>query len=246
MMEGKKFRHELKYFINLPDWALLKTRMAGVMQRDENTGESGEYWIRSLYFDDYWNSAYEEKDAGVWLRHKYRLRIYNCRDTVIHLERKQKVGPYIFKESAPITRGQLTMLMDGNYQFLEKSEHKLLREFYFECTSRFMRPRVMVDYDREPYVMEAGDVRITFDKHVRAGFGKLDLFDPRLPMLEVLPANHMIMEVKYTEMLPRIVQRLLPPRASIMTAASKYMLCANAAVRDKNINRTEGLLWTAR
>jgi len=38
-----------------------------------------------------------------------------------------------------------------------------------------MRPRVMVDYDREPYVFESGEVRITFDKHVRAGFGTFDL-----------------------------------------------------------------------
>jgi len=245
-MEDTKFRHELKYVINLPDWALLRTRMAGAMKRDEHAGESGEYWIRSLYFDDYWNSAFEDKEAGVYLRHKYRLRVYDCKDSVIHLERKQKVGPYIRKESAPVTRRQLTMLMDGDYTFLEKSKQRLLREFYYECTSRVMRPRVIVDYDREPFVMKSGDVRITFDKHVRAGFGKMDLFDPKLPMLEVLPANQMIMEVKYTEFLPRIVRQLLPPRASLMTAASKYVLCAGAAVRDKNLNRTEGLLWTAR
>ena len=24
--------------------------------------------IRSLYFDDYWNSAYEEKEAGILMR----------------------------------------------------------------------------------------------------------------------------------------------------------------------------------
>ncbi|HPJ02427.1 MAG TPA: polyphosphate polymerase domain-containing protein [Candidatus Limiplasma sp.] len=245
-MNKKRFRHELKYLINLPDWALLKTRMAGVMQRDNNVDEHGEYWIRSLYFDDYWHTAFEDKDAGVMIRKKYRLRVYNCSDATIRLERKQKIGPYIHKESAPITRRQVAMLLNGDYQFLEKSDHPLLKEFYFECTSRLMRPRVMVDYDREPYVMEAGDVRITFDKHVRAGFGTFDLFDPHLPAVEVLPANQMIMEVKYTELLPRIVRGLLPPRASIMTAASKYTLCCSAAVRDQNMNRTEGLQWTAR
>ena len=35
------------------------------------------YTIRSLYFDDYWNSAYAEKDAGILVRKKYRIRIYN-------------------------------------------------------------------------------------------------------------------------------------------------------------------------
>ena len=245
-MNEKRFRHELKFLINMPDWALLKTRMAGALQRDQNVDEHGEYRVRSLYFDDYWHTAYEDKEAGVMLRHKYRLRVYNGSDAAIRLERKQKLGAYIRKESAPVTRPQVQLLLSGEYGFLEKSDHPLLREFYFECTSRLMRPRVMVDYDREPYVMDAGEVRITFDKHVRAGFGRLDLFDPKLPMLEVLPADRMIMEIKYTDFLPRFVRGLLPPRASIMTAASKYVLCCNAAVRDQNMNRTEGLLWTAR
>jgi hypothetical protein len=109
-----------------------------------------------------------------------------------------------------------------------------------------MRPRVMVDYDREPFVMESGEVRITFDKHVRAGFGTFDLFDKTLPAMEVLQADQMIMEVKYTTFLPSLVRRLLPPRASMMTAASKYVLCCDAAARDQQKNRTEGLIWEAR
>ena len=241
-MGKAKYRHELKYLINLPDWALLQTRMAGAMQRDANTGPSGEYRIRSLYFDDYWNNAYDDKEDGVMYRHKYRIRVYNNQDSVIQLERKSKNGQYIHKVGAPLNREQADWILSGEYGFLEHSPHKLLQEFYYECTSRIMRPRVIVDYDREPFVMESGDVRITFDKHVRAGFGQFSLFDAGLPTIEVLPANQMIMEVKYTEFMPRFVRSLLPPRASILTAASKYVLCCNAAVREKNLNRTEGLV----
>ena len=245
-MSKPKYRHELKYLINLPDWALLKTRLAGVIPRDPNVDESGEYWIRSLYFDDYWNTAYEDKEAGVLQRQKYRLRVYNCADTVISLERKSKYGPYIHKVGAPLTRDETEALLAGEYEFLKRSSHSLLRNFYFECTSHIMRPRVIVDYDREPFVLETGDVRITFDKHIRAGFGRMDLFDPKLPTVDVLPANQMIMEVKFTEYLPRIVRKLLPPRASILTSASKYVLCCDVAVREKDLNRTEGFAWTAR
>lgn len=245
-MKKPIYRHELKYLINLPDWALLRTRMAGAMQRDQNVGESGEYRIRSLYFDDYWNTAYEEKDEGVLVRRKYRIRVYNCSQTAIHLERKSKVGQYVSKESAPLTKAEADLILAGDYAFLEKSDDNLLREFYCELTSRLMRPRVIVDYDREPFVQISGDVRVTFDKHVRAGFGTLDLFDAALPTVEVLPADQMIMEVKYTEFLPRLVRDLMPPRASILTAASKYVLCCDAAVRSRNQNRTEGLVWKAR
>ena len=245
-MIKSRYRHELKYLINLPDWALLSTRLAGVSHRDENVDSHGEYWIRSLYFDDYWNTAYEEKDEGVLLRHKYRIRIYNCQDSIIKLERKNKYGQYINKVSAPLSKGETESILAGDYAFLEKSPHNLLQEFYYELTSRLMRPRVIVDYDREPYVLDAGDVRITFDKHVRAGFGRFDLFDMKLPTLEVLPANQMIMEVKFTEFMPGLVRSLMPPRSSILTAASKYVLCCDAAVRNQNQNRTEGLVWTAR
>ncbi len=245
-MKDPAYRHELKYIISQPDWVLLRTRMLGVLPRDKNAGANGEYWIRSLYFDDYWNTAYEEKEMGVLLRHKYRVRVYNCSDQTIMLERKSKFDKYIRKESAPMTRKETEALLDGEYGFLKKSEHNLMREFYYECTSRLMRPRVMVDYDREPYVMESGDVRITFDKHVRAGFGTFDLFDKALPAMNVLRADQLIMEVKFTAFLPAIVRRLLPPRSSIMTAASKYVLCCDAAVRNQQKNRTEGLLWEAR
>lgn len=231
----------MKYLINMPDYALLRARLTGVMQRDSNAGESGEYWIRSLYFDDYWNTAYEEKDMGVLLRKKYRIRIYNCRDNLIMLERKSKYGAYINKEAAPLTRQECDLILAGEYGFLEKSPHRLLSEFYYECVSRVMRPRVVVDYDREPFVMQAGDVRITFDKHVRTGMGSFDIFDPDMPTIEVMPGNQMIMEVKFTQFLPRLLRRLLPPRASIMTAASKYIMCSDIAVREKNTSRVEGL-----
>lgn len=240
------YRHELKYFINKPDWALLRARMMGMIPRDPNAGPDGEYMIRSLYFDDYWNSSYDEKEMGILLRRKYRIRLYNYSDRRILLERKNKVGQYILKESAPLTRWEAEALIDGDYGFLKHSRENLKQEFYYECTSRLMRPRVVVDYDREPFALEPGDVRITFDKHVRAGFGAFNLFDRSPAAMEVLPGDRMIMEVKFTTFLPSLVRKLLPPRSSIMTAASKYVLGCDAAVRTQSSNRMEGLQWTAR
>lgn len=242
-MSGQTWRHELKYLINQPEWALLRARLSQVTQRDSHAGPEGEYWIRSLYFDDYWNTAYEDKDAGVLTRHKYRIRVYNCSDSRILLERKNKYGQYIWKQSAELTRQQTEEILAGNYKVLLQGSDNLLREFYYECTARLMRPRVIVDYDREPFILESGDVRITYDKHVRAGMGAFDLFDPKLPTAEVLPGDQMIMEVKFTQFLPRLVRSLLPPRSAELTAASKYVLCCDAAVRQFPYNRAEGIVW---
>ena len=102
---GEKYRHELKYLISYADKAELVVRLAPVLHLDPHAQQGG-YFIRSLYFDDYWNTAYEEKDAGVLLRKKYRIRIYNCSDRSIKLERKKKFGSYIYKEAAPLTHAE--------------------------------------------------------------------------------------------------------------------------------------------
>ena len=106
------FRHEWKYLINRAEKQLTDLRLRECMQLDPHAGEGG-YMIRSLYFDDYWNSAMEEKDAGVLMRKKYRIRIYNCSDKSIKLERKKKFGSYIYKEAAPLTRQEVEWILDG-------------------------------------------------------------------------------------------------------------------------------------
>ena len=76
-MKSKKkerFRNERKYLISDSEKELLRLRMKPFLKLDPHAGEGG-YMIRSLYFDDYWNSAYEEKEAGVLMRKKYRIRI---------------------------------------------------------------------------------------------------------------------------------------------------------------------------
>ena len=66
---AEAYRHELKYLISYADKAELTVRMAPVLHLDPHAKQGG-YFIRSLYFDDYWNTAYAEKDAGVLLRKK--------------------------------------------------------------------------------------------------------------------------------------------------------------------------------
>ena len=137
------------------------------------------------------------------MRKKYRIRIYNYSAESIKLERKKKFGSYIYKEDAPLTKDEVQKILSGEYEFLLKSPYSLCREFYIECMSNMMRPRTIVDYEREPWIMD----------------------DSTLPALSVLEPGKLIMEVKFTEMLPQILRNLLPPQAAEFTAVSKYVLC---------------------
>ena len=218
------FRNEWKYLISTSEKDLLELRMRHTLKKDPHAGDNG-YMIRSLYFEDYFNSAYEEKESGILMRKKYRIRIYDYSDRSIKLERKKKYGSYIYKESAPLTKEEFYKILNGEYEFLLTSKYPLCREFYIECISNLMRPRTIVDYERVPWIMDEGTVRITFDSDVRAAVGGYDIFDSTLPTLPVLEQGKTIMEVKFTEMLPQIVKDLLLPNAQEFTAVSKYVLC---------------------
>ena len=224
MWKNERYRNEWKYLIDTAQKELICQRLEPVMTLDKHA-QNGGYMLRSLYFEDYYHSSYEEKDAGVLRRKKYRIRIYNCSDSSIKLERKKKFGAYIFKEAASLTRDEVYKILDGDYEFLLRSDQPLCREFYVECMSNVMRPRTIVDYDRQPWILDAGTVRLTFDMDVRAAVGSFDIFDPTLPTLSVLEPGKCVMEVKFTEFLPQFVREILPDRASEFTAVSKYVLC---------------------
>ena len=237
-LKNERYRNEWNYRITPGEQALLRCRLRPLLTPDPHA-QNGVYTIRSLYFDDFWDSAYREKEDGICHRKKYRIRVYNFSDRTIRLERKKKAGSYICKEDAPLTRAQVEDILAGRYGFLLQSPHSLCREFYIECVCHGMRPRTIVDYEREPWVYEPGQVRLTFDSSVRAAVGGWDLFDPGLPALNVLDPGTLVLEVKFTGLLPGLVRQLLPPKAAEFTALSKYVLC-----REKTEYRSAPGGWT--
>lgn len=193
--------------------------------RDENADENREYHIRSLYFDNYFDSAFYDKIAGVKNRDKYRIRIYNFSDRQIRLERKSKRGDLICKTSANINRELCEQIMAGDPRGLEKSSHPLLRDMYVQMTINMLRPVVIVDYVREAFTHPAENTRVTIDKQLRTGLFSSDLFNPRLPTLPPIDEDLTILEVKYDRNLISIIPPLISFARHNRSAISKYTLC---------------------
>lgn len=225
-----RYRHEMKYMIDYREYTLIRSRIRGVLASDNHVDSDGVYTIRSLYFDDYNNNSYNDKYGGYLRRAKYRIRIYNHSDDRINFEKKNKYGPYNYKESALMTRDQVERVLRGDYGVLLESSSNLLKMLYHECIVNLMRPRIVVDYEREPYIMEAGDVRITFDKNIRAGVEGFNIFNAEMPTIDVLEPGYLVMEVKFTEFLPRIVRDILQTSAANYTTVSKYVLCCDRTI----------------
>ncbi|HSN58104.1 MAG TPA: polyphosphate polymerase domain-containing protein, partial [Clostridiaceae bacterium] len=195
---GHKFRHELKYYINYCDYLALRSRLKLLMKPDPNAGINGDYMIRSLYFDDLKDTALYEKAAGIRIRHKYRIRTYNLSDSVIKLERKNKVGGYINKESARLSRETVDALMRNDLVGLD-TDDILIRDFKMSIMNDGLRPKVIVDYDREAYVCSFSDTRVTFDKELRVPMTSNDIFDASIPTEILVKMPRLIMEVKFNE-----------------------------------------------
>lgn len=219
-----QYRHEMKFLISWKDMAQLKEKLLSILLPDPNATK-GQYFIRSLYFDDIYQSAYAEKLIGISCRKKYRIRIYDCSDRIIRLERKKKYKQYILKESVKLTRDEFFQIIAGECDFLLQRPENLAKEFYFEYTSNILRPKIIVDYDREPLVYKSGDVRITFDKHVRASTLNYNIFDTCLPTYGVIDEGKLVLEVKFTEFLPNLIRKIISPDNFEQVAVSKYVLC---------------------
>jgi hypothetical protein len=223
----KKYRHELKYLINTRDYRILRGKLNQIMVPDPFSGLDNQYLIRSLYFDDIYNSALVDKLNGVEKRKKYRLRLYNHRDSLVKLEKKGKTDQYILKESERVTRFFCKQIIAGDYEFLKDSASELQRGLYVQMKTRLLRPVALVDYIREAYIHPAGNVRVTFDMKLKTSLSSTAFFNPEVPMMEVMEQGTMIMEVKFDQFLPGSIQKLLSGVKGERDSISKYVLCRN-------------------
>lgn len=221
-MENLVYRHELKFAINRMDAHLLRSRLRRLMQPDQNARNDGTYLIRSLYFDTPNDQALRDKIDGVDRRSKWRFRLYNLDSGLIRLEKKIKDGGATAKRSLQVSQEQCCRLLENDLDWMIESDAPLLQELYAEMRSNLLRPRVIIDYTREAYVLKACAVRITLDSGIRTGGHRLDLFDPQLATFGVPPAERMVLEVKYGHFLPDSIAHALQLGNRERGALSKY------------------------
>lgn len=224
LMENR-YRHEFKYICSYGQLRLLETRLRGLIPLDSHVGAEGIYNIRSLYFDDYYDRYLQENEAGTDPREKFRIRIYNHSSERISLELKKKVRGKTQKLSCPLTEEQCRTLMDGQPLDLPKDAPAILQKLCLLMKTNLLLPKVIVEYDRVPYVYPLGNVRITLDENIRAS-GRTDLFlEDQIPLRPIMPAGQHILEVKYDEYLPDFIYRTVQLPNLRQTAFSKYYLC---------------------
>jgi len=215
-------RHEEKYIIDYKQYAMVKSRIQGVLTPDVH-GDHGTYLITSLYYDDHLDNALAEKLDGLPEHSKFRIRTYGCSENPIHLERKDKHGILTHKLSAGITKDQVYQMLDG--QFDLDTFSKDAYELVAQMESRQLIPTVAVRYLRDAYVYPGTDLRLTFDTRLEAlRPDPQALFSPSFSGVPVLGQNSIIMEIKYGSHLPAFLRKLTNV-SCLQLSVSKYALC---------------------
>ena len=215
-----KFRHEVKHEISLSDYYVLRQRL-GVVAKPDIHGENGSYRVRSLYFDDAYDTALKEKINGVNLREKFRLRFYDGDVTYIRLEKKSKINGLCQKVYAVLDIKDAQKILKGDIRWMLDSETVLLRELYEKMITKGLRPKKIVEYHRDAFVFPAGNVRITLDYDIRTELCCVDFFNEESVTIPVW-YNPIILEVKWDEFLPGIIRDVVTLEGRKNTAYSKY------------------------
>ena len=218
-----QYRHEWKHVISYTDLLCIRQRLQAVARPDPHA-VGGEYHIRSLYFDNASDKALREKIDGVNMREKFRIRYYNGDTSFIRLEKKSRRNGLGTKFEAALTAEEAQKIVDGDLDWMMESGRPLIQELYCKMRYQGLLPKTIVDYTREPYVYGPGNVRVSFDHHIRTGLLSTDFLNPDCV---TVPAGNspILMEVKWDAYLPEIIRDAVSVPNRRVGAFSKYAQC---------------------
>ena len=225
--KNRSLRHELKFPATKAQCEILAQRFAAVMKPDKN-GENGVYRVTSLYLDDVYRSGYNDKINGADTRKKYRIRTYGLSPDLLTLECKYKDRDMTSKRTVKITAQQYRQILSGDFSFAYSDELGGTVAFDASLSNSLalLRPAVTVDYTRQAFVNEEGNVRFTIDSSLRAGIMSRDMLSPDMQFVPVTDFSAVV-EIKYEDYLPSFLSALLDGVKLRQESVSKYVLCSD-------------------
>jgi len=216
-------RREEKYPMSIEEAKRYSHKFAQLLMSDEYS-KKGSYRVRSLYFDTIDDKDFFDKITEQNVRRKVRLRIYNPSDVYVKLEMKQKENIFQRKRSLRITREDAEALIEGNYAVLLKYPEEFAAEMYGVMVKECYRPKSIVEYRRQAFVVRENNIRLTFDSDIRATESSFELFSENLPLNPVFPQDRVIFEVKYDKFLLGYLSDIISMVNARRITSSKYCM----------------------
>lgn len=209
------------------------------MTKDPYTIDNSNYYVRSQYFENNFYTNFYEKVDGMRERHKYRIRIYDVSELStmpVYLERKSRLLERTFKARILIKTKDLDLIYNNKYDELLEIYNKesFLERFVFDCIRKRLRPMVLVDYQRSPYISEYDtNFRLTFDRNIQSSIcSEKDSIFLKTSHWKRVNAGYCTLEVKFLRRFPpwfrRIIQHYDLKRVSISKFSTGMESCGLA------------------
>ncbi len=222
----KKYRNELKYLIDAKDVMIIEDKLKHLMDRDPYADkETGSYVVRSLYFDSYDDDCFHNNEFSLGKRKKFRIRMYGDDQSLILLEKKEKENNMSRKYSYKMSEEEYNQLFYGNVsEIYWHTPDPLLKEFCLEVMSRLFRPKVIVHYERKPFVYFTGNVRVTLDTNISCSTELPRFLDNNYLTIPTLEQGEHLLEVKFDELLPDFLKQIIQLDTLEQATFSKYYI----------------------
>ena len=94
-----------------------------------------------------------------------------------------------------------------------------------ELITKRMRPVVIVEYERVPFVNKNGNVRITFDENIRSSNDISSFLQERINTRPIMGKVQSVLEIKWDELIPSYIKTHIQVDSLQWTSFSKYYLC---------------------
>jgi len=231
MSEGQRF--EFKFLITARQREAVFATFNGDLRPDTNGADGGVYPIVNLYYDTPDRRCYWEAWRGVPSRRKLRVRIYGSADGGIaptsFVEVKHKVDGLGVKRRVETSLAHALEigLGGGDVTAFAETEARIVREVHRMVHHDGFRPVCAMRYRRHAFALHLTDarepLRLTFDDEASARFRDLHPEpDDRRSDVDLLPKDHMIMEVKGFGAVPAPVAALFARNGLSPRSFSKY------------------------
>ena len=232
------WRHEYKYRISrMTAEALSKIFLGLGLVRDPHAdAKSGEYYVSSIYFDTPHLGDYYDKAGGFSFRKKIRGRIYspwqNEISKEVKLEIKWRREQHISKDVVLLSHREWDMLVAGRYSelmslSLHKNDAVNLKKSLWYLIRDSMHPVVFVRYLRRPFILHGDRIlRVTLDHTITACETHNFWYTPFVT--NVLPENEVVLEMKFSDVLPRWFRDIIYSFNLTRTSYSKYTASIDA------------------
>jgi hypothetical protein len=225
-------RFELKYLLQQSTADRVRDFVRCYLALDEfGIGKPNDsYPVHSIYLDSdnleiYWRTVNGDKN-----RFKLRLRYYSDHPaTPVFFEIKRRMKDMILKERAAVKHEAVPLLLAGHFP---SSEHLMTKQpgalvaaqkFCRLMTEMSATPRSHIRYQREAYVSDNDEVRVTLDRDVCSEAH----LEPRIKVEMEKPvrafAGKVVLEIKFTSRYPSWLRELVRMASVMQCGVPKYV-----------------------